>query len=602
MDGGNQSGIPVAAGAFLFDESYTGKPLVFCGTGGILPRKIRGKNSWEKKIEPGYLAVMAGGRIGKDGIHGATFSSAALDEASPTSAVQIGDPITQKKLLDFLLEARDLGLYQSITDNGAGGLSSSLGEMARDSGGVRVDLEACPLKYAGLAPWEIFVSESQERMSFAVSETCIDGFLALAKRRGVEAAVVGRFTDSGLVEIRYRGKVVGSLSLDFLHDGLPRMDLRAEWKEPLRPEVVLEAGRDFKRDLLAVLAEPNVASKEPLIRQYDHEVQAGSVVKPFGGVEADSPTDGGVFKPRYDSWRGLTITHGICPRFGDADAYAMALAAVDEAYRAHIALGGDPELASGLDNFCWPDPVESPETPDGAYKLAQLVRTCRGLREACLAYNLPLVSGKDSMKNDARIGGKKVAVRPTLLVTVLGIIADVRKALTPDFKRPGDLVYLLGGADGRLGGSVFEKLEGRPLGAAPVAKPARAAKMYRRLHEAMKRSLVASCHDLADGGLAVALAESCLGGRLGAEIALACGSDADSAVRALFGEAPSRFILGVKKEDAAAFEELLQGEPLARIGEVRASSDLAIAMGGRTLVRAELNELEAAWKRFAREL
>ncbi len=602
VDGGNQSGIPVAAGAFLFDESYTGKPLVFCGTAGILPSKIHGKNSWEKKIEPGYLAVMAGGRIGKDGIHGATFSSAALDEASPTSAVQIGDPITQKKLSDFLLEARDLGLYQSITDNGAGGLSSSLGEMARDSGGVRVDLDACPLKYAGLAPWEIFVSESQERMSFAVAKECIEDFLALAKKRGVEAAVVGRFTDSGSVEVFHGGKLVASLTLDFLHEGLPRLDLRAEWKSPARPEVEVTGKRDFTRDLLDVLAEPNTASKEPLVRQYDHEVQAGSVVKPFCGRKADGPSDGGVFKPRYDSRRGLTVTHGICPRVGDADAYAMALSAVDEAYRAHIALGGDPDLASALDNFCWPDPVESPETPDGAYKLAQLVRTCRGLREACLAYNLPLISGKDSMKNDARIGGKKVSVRPTLLVTVMGIIPDVGLAVTSDFKRAGDAVYLLGEGDGRLGGSVFEKLSGKPLGPCPVAQPARAARLYRRLHEAIEKRLVVSCHDVSDGGLAACLAESCIGGGCGADVSLRGRDGTDGIVRALFSEPPSRFVASVRPENAAAFEEAMGDAPLARIGTVIDDPELVVAVNGFTAVRAGLDEIETAWKRFAGEL
>jgi phosphoribosylformylglycinamidine synthase len=609
VDGGNQSGIPVVAGAFLFDESFTGKPLVFCGTGGVLPAKVNGRNAWEKRIEPGDLAVMAGGRIGKDGIHGATFSSAALDEESPTSAVQIGDPITQKKLTDFLLEAQALDLYKGVTDNGAGGLSSSLGEMAQASGGVRIELDKCPLKYAGLAPWEILVSESQERMSFAVGPPTLDAFIALAKKRGVEAVVVGEFTSSGIVDIVYKDKTVGALSMDFLHAGLPKMRLRAQWKTP--PAGALAARGDeaaLKDVFLRLLAEPNIASKESLIRQYDHEVQAGSVIKPFAGVKADAPTDGGVFRPRYDSQRGLTITHGICPRLSELDTYDMAVAAVDEAYRAHIALGGDPDLASGLDNFCWPDPVESADTPDGAYKLAQLVRACRGLMDACLAYNLPLISGKDSMKNDARTGGKKVSVKPTLLVTLMGIIPDCRKALTTDFKKAGDYIYLLGEGDGSLGGSFYEKLtEGAAAAGrerAPGAKPAEAAKLYRAFYGAAKKSLAACCHDISDGGLAVTLAESCLGGRLGARVRLPEGE----AARGLFSEAPSRLVAGVRPHLAAAFEKEFAGLPCRRIGEVTADGGLEILAagagnpaGGRIL-RASLDEIESAWKSFSRSV
>lgn len=315
IDGGNQSGIPTVGGAFLFDESYRGKPLVFCGTGGILPREIAGEGSWIKHIDAGDVTVMVGGRIGKDGIHGATFSSLALDEESPTSAVQIGDPITQKKMADFLLEARDRGLYKGITDNGAGGLSSSLGEMAEDSGGIRVDLDKCPLKYPGLAPWEIWVSESQERMSLAVDPATLEEFLALAEKRDVEATVVGEFTDTGYVSLYYGKKLVGELSLEFLHNGLPEMILQAELTPGTPSEVDLESLETAPADriLLALLGEPNIASKEPMIRQYDHEVQIQSVQKPFIGLKSDAPSDGAVLRPVPGSEQGVTVTHGVCP-------------------------------------------------------------------------------------------------------------------------------------------------------------------------------------------------------------------------------------------------------------------------------------------------
>ena len=479
VDGGNQSGIPVVAGGFVFDESYLGKPLVFCGTGGVLPARVRGRPSWERAIRAGDIAVMVGGRIGKDGIHGATFSSEALSSSSPTSAVQIGDPITQKKACDLLLEARDLGLYRGLTDNGAGGLSSSLGEMATLSGGVRVDLDRCPLKYAGLAPWEILLSESQERMSLAVPPARLDGL-----PRAGEAARRRSRGDRRVHRRRIRG---GRLGRPMRGARRPRVPARrtpgdgaARGVDRARTAGAAGPGAgsaprpapDLASALRTVLADPNIRSREEWVRQYDHEVQGRSVVKPFVGARREAPSDGAVLRLRPDSRLGITVTHGIAPRYGDWDAYEMARCAVDEAVRGHVALGGDPERMAGLDNFCWPDPVEAPGNPDGAYKLAQLVRACRGLADACAAFGLPLVSGKDSMKNDARIGGRRISVRPTLLVSLTGVVPDVRRSLTTDFKRPGDAIWLLGASRGELGGTVYERIAGLPPGPCPSADPA----------------------------------------------------------------------------------------------------------------------------------
>ncbi len=616
IDGGNQSGIPVAAGGVLFDPSFLGKPLVFCGTGGILPARIGGEESWIKHIDPGDLAVMLGGRIGKDGIHGATFSSQALDEESPTSAVQIGDPITQKKMLDFLLEARDQGLYKGITDNGAGGLSSSLGEMAELSGGIRIDLDRCPLKYEGLAPWEILVSESQERMSLAVDPGKIDRFLALSRRMDVEAAVVGEFTSSSAVEVTYHGKTVGYLDLEFLHGGNPKMDLRAEWTPPGTNPLYFPVPEDaagggerskLKRDCIALLSDPNIASKEPLVRRYDHEVQAGSVVKPFVGARSDAPSDGGVLKPRYGSMRGVTVTHGICPRLSAIDTYRMALAAVDEAMRGHVALGGDPDLAYALDNFCWPDPVESPHTPDGRYKLAQLVRACEGLKDACLAYRLPLISGKDSMKNDARLGDRIISVLPTLLISLMGIVPDVERSLTTDFKAEGDIIYLLGSTRGEMGGSSYCRATGREFGEAPLTRPREAMELYRGVFRAASRGLLSSCHDLSDGGIAVAAAESALGGRIGADIDITRvpvepPDDRDGTAdfvpeQILFCETPSRFMITVKPADRSEVETLFDDFPCVEAGRVRAAGGgLKFRRGETSLFELSIEEIEEAWK------
>ena len=609
IDGGNQSGIPTAAGAFLFDESFTGKPLVFCGTGGILPREINGEGSWIKHIDAGDLAVMTGGRIGKDGIHGATFSSKALDEQSPASAVQIGDPITQKIMLDFLLEARDLGLYKGITDNGAGGLSSSLGEMAEYSGGVRIDLHKCPLKYSGLAPWEILVSESQERMSLAVSPDKINAFMELAKRRGVEATVVGEFTNSGFVDIRYGNEQAGLLSMEFLHKGIPEMKLKAEWTSPNSAEAALSkplsvsdcSESDCNAMLKKLLNEPNIASKESLVRQYDHEVGAVSVVKPFTGKESDAPSDGAVLSPVLGSKKGITVTHGICPRYGDYDTYNMALCAVDEAFRAHIAQGGNPEYAAILDNFCWPDPIESESTPDGKYKLAQLVRACKGLYDASLGYALPLISGKDSMKNDAKIGGKKVSVRPTLLISLIGIIDNFEKAVTADFKDEGDFIYIIGGTNGELGGTFFEKLLKQRLGKSPLPEIENAFTLYKKLHSAISKGLIKSCHDISDGGIGVALAESCLGGRLGADISIDMMPLKDKnmeTARILFCETPSRFIAGVKADNAKKFEDIMNDYLcVKKIGVTTKNPVLKIARAGNYVIDMPISEISKAWKR-----
>lgn len=608
VDGGNQSGIPVVAGAFLFDESYIGKPLVFCGTGGMLPATVGGEQAWRKHVDPGDLAVMVGGQIGKDGIHGATFSSLPLDEESPTSAVQIGDPITQKKMSDFLLEARDRELYRGITDNGAGGLSSSLGEMAILSGGVRIELERCPLKYTGLAPWEILVSESQERMSLAVSPDTLEELLDLASSRDVEATVVGQFTDSGYVEITYAAKCVGLLSCSFLHEGLPVMQLQACWEAPRNrgtlPEPPDRAA--LEKSILALLADPNIASKEELVRQYDHEVQARSVTGPFVGAREDGPSDGAVLRLRSDSHRGITVTHGICPRYGDYDTYHMARCAVDEAFRAHIACGGDPGRVSALDNFCWPDPVESPDNPDGPFKLAQLVRACKGLREACLAYELPLISGKDSMKNDAIVHGRKISVRPTLLISLIGIIDDVRKAVTTDFKEPEDEIFLLGETRGELGGTSYERQQvtanrQRGAGRCPEVNLELAFACYRALAEAMHRGWVSSCHDLSDGGLAIALCESALGGRRGATINLdglsGPGVEGMDTARLLFCETPSRFLVSASRDNTGQLASLFENLPFTAIGGVTRDPTVRIARRGREVACLELQEITEAWKR-----
>jgi len=592
--GGNKSGIPTVNGCIVFDDRYLGKPLVYCGTGGIIPSVINGKPSHIKEIHKGDLIVMTGGRIGKDGIHGATFSSLELDEESPVTAVQIGDPITQKKMLDFLLEARDEGLYSAITDNGAGGLSSSVGEMAQLSGGCLIELEKCPLKYAGLDPWEILLSESQERMTLAVSPDKIDEFLELAKIRDVEATVIGTFTDSGKFHAVYGDKTVAYLDMDFLHRGLPTMKLSARWLLRKYEEPVL-GNVDITAALKTLLSRLNICSKEYVIRQYDHEVQGGSVIKPLIG---DGPSDAAVIRPLLDSMEGVVVANGICPRYGDIDTYHMTACAIDEAVRNHICVGGSFDYVAGLDNFCWCDPVKSEKNPDGEFKLAQLVRANMALYDYTKAYGLPCISGKDSMKNDYIVGDRKISIPPTVLFSTIGKIEDVRKAVTMDVKRPDDRIYVLGITKDELGASEYFASLGYIGNDVPKVNAASAKKLYIALEKAIREGIVASCHDCSDGGLGVALAESAFSGDLGMTIELT-KVPVENIRRAdtiLFSESQSRFVVTVAPEKVERFEEIMKGNVFADIGAVTAQQNFTVMDGEKVVLSAGIEELKEAWQ------
>ncbi|MCL4693992.1 MAG: phosphoribosylformylglycinamidine synthase [Candidatus Hydrogenedentes bacterium] len=595
-DGGNQSGIPDINGAIVFHERFLGKPLVFCGTGGIIPAEVAGRPSHEKAARPGDRIVMCGGRIGKDGIHGATFSSEELHEGSPATAVQIGDAITQKKMADFLMEARDLGLFNCITDNGAGGLSSSIGEMAKGPGGAEVHLDLAPLKYPGLAPWEIFLSEAQERMTLSVPPEKVEAFMDLARRREVEATVVGTFTATGRLECHYEGKLIGALDMDFLHDGVPKMQLKAVWNPPaLKPEIVVEDS-DLISDLKAVLGSLNVCSKETFVRMYDHEVLAQSVLKQFQGVDHDGPGDAGVIRPVPESNRGIAVACGIVPKYSDIDTYAMMACAIDEAVRNLIAIGAELGTIAGLDNFCWPDPVQSEKTPDGEYKLAQLVRCCQALYDVCTAYDIPLISGKDSMKNDYKIGDTKISIPPTVLFTAAAVLKDVNKVISMDVKTPGDLVYVVGETKNELGGSEYLALRGQLGTNVPTVDPKAARKLYTALSSAISDGLVASCHDCSDGGLGVALAESAFAGGFGMQIDLKPMGLASNVV-ALFSESQSRFVVTVPKKHAPAFESTMSGLPHTRLGVVIPETLFRIKGLDGFEDEASLIDLKEAWQR-----
>ena len=597
--GGNKSGIPTVNGSLVFDQRFAGKPLVFCGTVGIMPALVNGKPSQDKKANPGDLIVMTGGRIGKDGIHGATFSSEELHEGSPATAVQIGDPITQKKMFDCLLKARDLGLYTAITDNGAGGLSSSVGEMARDTGGFKIHLDRAPLKYAGLQPWEIMISEAQERMTLAVSPAKIEQFLALCAKMDVDATVLGEFTAEKNFHVLYQDKTVACLGMDFIHKGLPPMQMVARWTPPVHPEPEWPADPDLGAELHALLGRLNICSKEYVVRQYDHEVQAGSVVKPLTGAENDGPSDAAVIRPLLDSFEGLVIAHGICPRYSDIDTYHMTACAMDEAIRNAVAVGASLERMAGLDNFCWCDPILSEKTPDGPYKLAQLVRANQALAAYAVAFGVPCISGKDSMKNDYMVGNVKISIPPTLLFSVVAKIDDVRQAVTMDAKKSGDFVYLLGRTYPEMGASEYAARHGGIGNLVPKVDAAAALRRYQALHLAIKAGLVASAHDLSDGGLGVAAAETAFAGNLGLDLDLGL-TDCEGVERddfLLFSESASRLLVTVAPADADAFEQQMAGTSCSRIGVVTTEPVLRISgLKGTTIMVERLEDLKQSWQ------
>jgi phosphoribosylformylglycinamidine synthase II len=561
-DYGNKMGIPTVSGAILYDRDYAANPLIYCGCVGLAP-----KGSHKTEPQPGDLCVVLGGRTGRDGLHGATFSSAELTHETGTSVgsvVQIGDPITEKAVLEAVMTARDEGLYTAITDCGAGGFSSAVGEMGSQVG-ADVELQDVRLKYPGLRPWEIWLSEAQERMVLAIPPENVPRLQAICEGLDVEWTIIGRFTGDKRLRVHYGGQRVADLDMDFLHNGWSTGTMHAVWTPPGHPEPALEMPKDLTPILLSLLAHPDAASKEAVIRRYDHEVQGATVVKPLVGVANDGPSDAAVLKPLETSgWQGLAIGCGINPHYGRVDPYAMAWAALDEAVRNVVCVGADPDRVAVLDNFGW----GNPRLPD---RLGSLVRAAQGCHDAAIAYGTPFVSGKDSLNNEyVDPQGEKRAVPPTLLISSLGIVPDVQQVVTMDLKEAGNLLYVVGETRAELGGSLYYRLHASMGRSVPAPLPD-AIETMRALHRAMRAGLVRACHDCSEGGLAVAAAEMALAGRLGLDLDLADLPRTDDVTCddvALFSESSGRFLFEVAADDAAVLEAELAGRPFACLGRI----------------------------------
>jgi phosphoribosylformylglycinamidine synthase len=551
-DYGNRMGIPTVNGAVFFDERYTGNPLVFCGTLGIMP-----KEASFKEAKKGDRVVVVGGRTGRDGIHGATFSSEELHEKSEdvsSGAVQIGNAIMEKRVLDTVLQARDRGLYTAITDCGAGGLSSAVGEMG-EALGAEVDLEKVPLKYAGLSYSEIWISEAQERMVLAAPPDKVDELLSVFRAEDVEATVIGRFTGDGQLRLRYEGNLVADLEMEFVHHGIPVFSRDADYAEPRLEEPKLPAKKDYGPDLRRILSSWNVCSKEWIIRQYDHEVQGASVVKPLTGRDNDGPGDAAVIRPLPGSARGIAIGCGMNPRYGDLSPYAMAACAIDEAMRNVIAVGGDPERTALLDNFAW-------GRPDTSGNLGALVLASRACHDAAIAFGTPFISGKDSLNNEFRVGGKTVVIPHSLLISAVSIVGDVSRCVTLDAKAPGSRVYLVGPTRDELGGSHFYSVNGHVGANVPKVELGPAKEIFAATARAIREGTVLACHDLSEGGLAVAAAEMAFAGGFGMKLDLAALEGRDDVL--LFSETPSRFLVEVGKGSEKRFESIMGKVPCFR--------------------------------------
>jgi len=591
-DYGNRMGIPTLNGAILFDERYLANPVVMCGTIGLMPKSA----AQTGRQKPGDLIVLVGGRTGRDGIHGVTFASALLSgesEAVSASSVQIGNAITEKKMVDVLLRARGKGLYRRITDCGGGGLSSAVGEMAAETGAC-VYLEKVPLKYSGLSYTEIWLSEAQERMVLAVPPDSAEDLISLFSSEDVEATVIGEFTDDRRLKLFYQGNLVGDLDMEFLHNGLPQQEREAVWTPAHYPEPNFAQPPDLGNDLKKILGSWNVCSKEWVIRQYDHEVQGGSILKPLVGINNDGPGDGAIIRPVLDSEMGLILSNGINPKYGDIDPYWMAASAVDEALRQIIAVGGSLKRVALLDNFSWGNP-EKPE------RLGGLVRAAQGCYDIAKVYGTPFISGKDSLYNEYETGKESICIPPTLLISAMAVMENVSRAVSMDCKKEGDLIYIVGTTYNELGGSHYYAMHGFIGNNVPRVNPRKGKKLMDTLSAATEKGLVKACHDLSEGGIGVAAAEMAFAGGLGMVLELGkvpLGEPIARSDSILFSESNTRFLVEVALEDKRRFEQAMKGVEFAAIGLVTNSDKLEVyGINKEKAVSLPLAELKEAWQK-----
>ena len=555
---------------------------------------------------------MVGGKVGLDGVHGATFSSVSMDSNSPATAVQIGDPITQKKLSDAIVkEARDMNLYNSITDNGAGGLSCSVAEMAKECGGAKVFLEKVSLKYPGLRPWEIWISESQERMTLSVPKNKWKTFKKLMDSRGVEATIMGEFTAVPKCLVYYKQKKIMDISMEFLHNGLPKQHLSTAPYAHILPEPKIPKNISYTKTLENLLAEKNIGGFSFISQQYDHEVQASSVLKPISG-RGRINTDVQVFKPVLNSDKGVVLSSGVYPSYGDISTYHMAACALDTAVRNTIACGGKLSHLAILDNFCWCSSYDPK-------RLAQLVDAVKACYDYAVGYGTPFISGKDSMFNDFKGYNEKgnsvaISIPPTLLISAIGVMPDLYKTVSPEFKNAGDVIYLLGETHNELGASEYYKLlakqnKNNALGnRAPEVNLTKNLKIYKAIEKAIEKELIASSISLTAGGLAIGLAKACVGGMLGCKVSIKnlpgnlYGGNSSVADKKLFSESQGRILVSVSPRIVSAFEKVVKNVPHIKLGKIERSGKIIIMNGNKKIINTNVKKLHKIYHKFSESM
>ena len=600
-DYGNRMGIPTANGSVHYHEDFRAKPTVIVGAYGIMPEERAQKG----EPQVGDLVVIIGGRTGRDGIHGATFSSGEMTDRTASvnsSAVQIGNAIEEKRMSDALLEARDLGFIRAITDCGAAGFSSAIGEIGENIG-VTVDLSRAPLKYPGLAPWEIWLSESQERMVAAVSPENIEEFLIVCQKYNVESTVLGEFDGSHTLTVNYGEQNVADLDYEFLSEGLPQRVMHAHWEKPMfdevKPNKPSTAIEWFDR-LTKVLSHGNVCSKEPIVRQYDHGVQGGNIVPPFGGVKQDGPNDALVIRPLLDRPYGMVQSHGMNPILNRLDPYEGTVWAIAEAAANYVSVGGNIEEAAAVGNYIWPFPDQE--------AMGSLDRSVDAAVDMMHLLKLPVISGKDSLSSTYRgKDGQVIKIPPVYMMSVFGRIPDVEKTMTTDIKKAGSTLVLVGQLSEHLGGSTYYDVSGGSSGQVPRVDVANLPKVLSSVHQAINSGEVLACHDISEGGMITAITEMCFGGDCGANIDLPEGADAE---QLLFSETAGCFVVEVESEEKA--KELFNDVPHLVVAQTTQKSAArpdhpypANTIGvsqGKPLFSTSTDALKAAWQAPMKEV
>ncbi len=585
-DYGNRMGIPTVNGSLSFASKYRAKPVVLVGAVGVLPKKYVLK----KNLHKGDLIVTVGGKTGRDGIHGATFSSGEMTkktEMDAQSAVQIGNPIEEKRMFDALLVARDKNLLKFITDCGGGGYSSAIGELAKDVG-LKIDLSQIPLKYEGLMPWEIWLSESQERMVIVIDRKNWPKFKNICQMFNTKSSIIGSITGDKKLKLFYHDEIVADLSMSFLHGGVPQKILKAKFpKKSGKKQKKHKTNFVLKSVVAKILSHPNVASKEEIVRRYDHEVQGRLILKPFIGKNLDAPSDSSIIKPVFDSYKGVAIAHGLNTRVSQIDPFWGGIYAVDECLRNLVVSGVDPSKIFLLDNFIFPK-------PDNPYVLGDLDYAVDGICLAAKLFKAPFISGKDSLSGTYVNGKQRIDVPPTICISGVGIVPDIRKSISSDFKKDGNLIVLFGEVNEKLSGSIFDEIYKFKGDKIPKFNLKKALRLYNFFYNLLKKDLIFSAHDVSEGGLFVSLVEMCFGNNFGAKLNIPAGlKDASSF---LFSESGGRIVAEIEEKNLTKIKKLARGINIKVLGTISLDGRITINSGEKTWYKENITTLKNIWK------